>query len=97
MILKNYAMNLYEAIIPLWPGDYEYKFIVNGNFVTDEYKPITNDWCSNHYFSIKDHEAKTHQNISSIRALLNNYQKKLPNTYPEIFVETYVYQNKIQV
>lgn len=86
-------MNLYEAIIPLWPGNYEYKFIVNGNFAIDEFKPMTYDWRRNHYFSILDKPAKIHQNISSIRGTLNAFQKKLPKNYPEIFVETHVKMN----
>ena len=88
--LKNPTSNLYEALIPLWPGNYEYKFMLNGNFVWDDYKPQTFDWCRNHFFSLSDHAAKIHQNISAVRAVINNYQKKLPNTYPEIFVETHV-------
>lgn len=88
--LKNSGSNLYEAIVPLSPGHYEYKFMIDGNWAWDDYKPITFDWCRNHFFSIGDHAAKIHQNISAIRAVINNYQKKLPASYPEIFVETHV-------
>lgn len=88
--LKNPGSNLYEALVPLWPGSYEYKFMVDGNWVWDDYKPQTFDWTRNHFFSLADKAAKIHQNISGVRTVINGYQKKLPRNYPELFVETHV-------
>ena len=89
--MKNSGTNLYEAIIPLEPGNYEYKFLIDGHFALDEYKPLTFDWCRNHFFSIADKQTKIHQNITGIRTIINNYQKKMPFAYPEIFLETHVF------
>ena len=89
--MKNHSSNLYEAIIPLPPGNYEYKYLVNNQWELDEYKPLTFDWCRNHYFSTSDQATKIHQNITAIRTVINSYQKKLPNAYPEIFLETHGY------
>lgn len=73
------------------PGSYEYKFFVGDHFEVDEYKPVTANWCQNHFLIVTERTAKVHQNITDIRRIFNKYQKDLPKAYPEICIEAHVF------
>ena len=89
--MKKANSNLFEALIPLYPGNYEYKYLLDDKeWVTDDYKYLTLDNNRNHFMNITKEPSKIHQNISFIRRILNEYQKRIPVNYPEIFLETHV-------
>ena len=87
--------NLFEALIPLYPGNYDYKYLLDDKeWVTDDFKYLTLDNNRNHFINITKEPSRIHQNISFIRKIFNDYQKRIPLNYPEIFLESQVYKNK---
>lgn len=81
----NAKTNLHEAILALEPGEYEYKFIIDNVWYCDPTKEVNAN--GNNVLNLVKTSYNVYENLFYPRTLFNKYQKKLAETYPEMYLE----------
>ena len=79
---------MFECTLKLKSGIYDYKFIVDGNWILDDFKFVNSE--GNHFLNVCEEKIIIYPNICQIRKVFNSFQKKLFEEYPEVYPETNV-------
>lgn len=87
--LLNKKTHLYEAILSLDPGDYEYKFIVDDVWYSDPTKEKNAQ--GNNTLHLEKTAYNIYENLLYPRTVFNKFQKKLAEKYPAVYLEKKVF------
>ena len=78
--------NVWDCILFLSPGIYQYKFVVDGCWTHDDKKPKTNEMGNENNVLTVTGDYTIYPNIMSIRRLLNSMHQKISIKYPELYL-----------
>lgn len=84
---------MYEVELKIKPGKYEYKLLMDHEWLIDHGKEINEN--KNNILSFEESKRMSYENLMHPRFIFNKYQQKLGEKYPEVYLEKKVYYYKI--
>lgn len=87
--LKDKKSNLYEVEFFVKPGKYEYKFLMDTKWEIDPEKEVNKN--GNMILDFEETKRLEYENLQYPRSVLNKFQVKLNEKYPEAYLEKKAY------